>query len=209
MTSPSSHLRTVLDHLSFPVDDTEAANSAFEQWREHADSEAKRSVDLWTYCYVCRYFLSKSIRGEFRSATDADELIARTYRKVEEKRSGVRNPERYASWVSVVCKNTFLNHKQRAPMAKSINAELRPRLQAEPNARTQIGFVEEAFTQAIEQLPDYLQKAAQLYFLKGKDYEEISTAIGKPVPTVRSYKHKAVKRLREDDTLREYVEHLL
>jgi len=208
MTSPSSRLRTVLDHLSFPVDDTETANATFRRWREQQDPKAKRDVDLWTYCYVCRYFLSKSTRGKLGNPSDADELIDRAYRKIEENRDGVRNAERYAHWVSVVCKNAFLNHVRSDPISESIDTEEGPTLRTESNPTAEIGFVEEALMEAIDQLPDYLQEPARLYFLERKEFEEISAAIEKSVPTVRTYKHKALKRPRKNETLREYVDHL-
>jgi RNA polymerase sigma factor (sigma-70 family) len=208
MTHPSSRLRTVLDRLPFAVDDTAAANDAFRRWVEDDEAGAKRTVDLWTYCYVCRYFLSKAARGEFARPAVADELITSAYRKVEDHRDGVRDPDRYANWVSVVCKNTFLNHMRSDRVAESIDDEKGPTLESE-NRRpvAEMGFVREAFVSAIDELPDYLQTPARLYFLEGKDFEEISEAIDKPVPTVRTYKHKAVKRLRKNETLREYVDH--
>jgi RNA polymerase sigma factor (sigma-70 family) len=207
MSMSSSELRTVIDRLPFSVDDTDAANDAFRRWRDGDDPGAKRLVDLWTYCYVCRYFLSKSTTGTFENPSDADELITRAYRKVEENREGVRNPARYANWVSVVCKNTFLNYTRRDQFSESIEAEKGPVLMAEEETPVaKVGFVREAFDEAIDRLPEYLQEPARLYFLEDREFEEISEAVGKPVATVRTYKHKAVKQLRTDDRLQEYVD---
>lgn len=206
MPDPSSRLRSVLDHLPFSLDDSDAANDAFRRWRENGDPEAERLVDLWTYCFVCRYFLAKSSGDAFDRAATPDELITRAYEKVREKREGVRNPDRYTNWVSVVCKNTFLNYARRDRVADSINEERGPTLQAQESKIPEDGFVREAFEDAIERLPDYLQEPARLYFLEDRDFEEISEEIGKEVPTVRTYKHKAVKQLRKDDRLREYVD---
>ena len=206
MPDPTSRLRTVLDRLPFPVDDTDAANDAFRRWTHQQDADAERLVDMWTYCYVCRYFLAKSTSGAFDSAAAPDQLITRTFEKVQEKRDGVRDPDRYANWVSVVCKNTFLNHTRRDRSSDSINEERGPTLRAEETRLPEVGFVREAFSEAIDQLPDYLQEPARLYFLEDREFEEISEEIGKAVPTVRTYKHKAVKQLREDERLREYVD---
>lgn len=206
MTDPSSRLRTVLDRLPFSVDDTDAANEAFRRWSNQQDPEAQRHTDMWTYCYVCRYFLAKSAGGNFESAAAPDELIARTYEKIQENRDGVRDPSRYANWVSVVCKNTFLNHTRRARVANSIDEEKGPTLRAETSRIPERGFVQEALSEAIDRLPDYLQEPARLYFLEDREFDEISEEIGKEVPTVRTYKHKAVKQLREDERLREYVD---
>jgi RNA polymerase sigma factor (sigma-70 family) len=119
----------------------------------------------------------------------------------------VRDPDRYANWVSVVCKNTFLNHTRSDRTADSIDEDRGPTLHADETRLPEIGFVREALADAIERLPDYLQEPARLYFLEDRDFEEISEQIDKAVPTVRTYKHKAVKHLREDDRLREYVDH--
>lgn len=207
MSTSSSHLRTVVDRLPFAVDDIEAANDAFRRWMEGEDPDAKRVVDLWTYCYVCRYFLSKSTRGIFDNTSDADELTTRAYRKVQKNRDGVRNPSRYASWVSVICKNTLLNYTRRNQFSESINEEEGRTLSSdEVPLVADVGFVREAFDEAIERLPQYLQEPARLYFLEDQGFEQISEAIDKPVATVRTYKHKAVKQLRTDERLREYVE---
>lgn len=207
MSTSTSELRTVIDRLPFPVDDTDAANEAFRRWAEGNDPDAERLVDLWTYCYVCRYFLSKSTKGTFENTSDADELTTRAYQKIQNNRDGVRNPNRYASWVSVVCKNTLLNYTRRDRFSESIEEDEDIRLtsnEAQPVA--EVGFVREAFDEAIDRLPRYLQEPARLYFLEDQGFEEISEAIDKPVATVRTYKHKAVKQLRTDDRLREYVE---
>ncbi|MCS4034575.1 RNA polymerase sigma factor (sigma-70 family) [Salinibacter ruber] len=206
MSVPSSELRTVIDRLPFSVDDTDAANESFRRWRDEEDPKAKRHADLWTYCYVCRYFLGKSARGTFNNPSDADELITRAYRKVQENRDGVRNAARYANWVSVVCKNTLLNYTRRNQFSESIDGENRFTLTADTtNAVAEVGFVQEALVEAIEGLPNYLQEPARLYFLENREFEEISEAVGKPVATVRTYKHKAMKELRTDERLREYV----
>jgi RNA polymerase sigma factor (sigma-70 family) len=206
MTDPSSRLRTVIDRLPFAVDDTEAANDAYRRWAEEQDPRAERHVDMWTYCYVCRYFLAKAAGDTFESTAAPDELITRAYEKIQENRDGVRDASRYTNWVSVVCKNTFLNYTRRDRASDSIDEEHGPTLRAESPRISEKGFVREAFAEAIDRLPDYLQEPARLYFLEDREFEEISEEIGKAVPTVRTYKHKAVKQLREDERLREYVD---
>lgn len=207
MSTPSSELQSVIDRLPFSVDDTDAANDAFRRWMEGEDPEAERIVDLWTYSYVSRYFLVKSGKGVFDNVSDADQLLTRAYHKVRENRDEVRDPDSYASWVSVVCKNTFLNYTRRSRFSESIDEEEGPQLTADEDCPfANVGFVREAFVEAIEQLPEYLQEPARLYFLEDRGFEEISEKVGKPVATVRTYKHKAAKRLRTDERLREFID---
>lgn len=206
MTPSSSQLRTVTNRLPFSIDDTDAANHAFRRWQAHEDTDAECIVEMWTYCYVCRYFLAKAAGDAFDRAAAPDELITRTYEKVQENFDSVREADQFASWVSVVCKNTFLNYTRRDRPAESINEDRGPVLQTDAPAATELGFVEEALVEAIDRLPEYLREPARLYFLEDRTFEEISESTGKAVPTVRTYKHKAVRKLREDETLREYIE---
>lgn len=206
MSTPASELRTIIGRLPFSVDDTDAANDAFRRWADGGDPDAERLVDMWTYCYVCRYFLSKSSQGTFSHTSDADELTTRAYRKILDNRDSVRDPDRYANWVSVICKNTFLNYTRRDQFSESIEDEEGPTLTADERlSAAEVGFVREALDEAIDRLPQYLQKPARLYFLEDREFEEISDAVDKPVSTVRTYKYKAVKQLRTDERLQEYV----
>jgi RNA polymerase sigma factor (sigma-70 family) len=64
----------------------------------------------------------------------------------------------------------------------------------------------QALHNAIDRLPAYLQETARLHFLQELTYEEISERINKSVPTVRSYRHKVVKKFREDDQLLTFLQ---
>lgn len=201
--TPSSfeHLDRLVAHLPFPLDDTDQANASFARWRKHGEREDAKIVALWTYSFVMRYFLVKAVRGSIRSASDLDALITTVYRKVERKRDTVNDPRRYASWVSVVCKNTLINYVQRKRPERSIHDEHGPVLVTEPATYHDAGFVLQELRDAIDRLPPYLQDTARLYFLEECSYEEISDHIGKDIPTVRSYRHKVVRKFREDDRL--------
>lgn len=206
MTTPTSRLRSVLDQIPFDLDDTAAVNEAFQQWKDEDALDAKRNVDLWTYCYVWRYFLVKSARGAVDDASDVDDLIARAYKKVEEGRTDIRRAGRYASWVSVICKNTFLNYTRRDRVSRSIDADEGPDLVADASGPfDDLGYVRRAFEEAIQRLPEYLRETARLYFLEDKSFKEVGEVIGKSVATVRTYKYKVVKRLREDEHLEDIL----
>lgn len=208
MTStPFSHLDRLVAHLPFPLDDIDRANEVFVRWRRHGQHDDEKTVAVWTYCFVMRYFLVKAVRGSIRSPSDLDALIADVYEKVNQKRDTVKNPARYASWVSVICKNTLINYVNRKRPEQSIDDENSPVLTAEPpSTYNDVGFVLQALHDAIDRLPPYLQETAKLYFLHGCTYEEISGRIGKDVPTVRSYRHKTVRRFREDNRLLAFLQ---
>jgi hypothetical protein len=69
--------------------------------------------------------------------------------------------------VSVICKNTFFNYTRRDQFSESIEGEGGPTLTAERRQSVaEVGFVREALDEAIDRLPQYLQKPARLYFLE-------------------------------------------
>lgn len=203
-------LRALVEQLPFDLDDTAQAGRAFQRWRAAAPGDgerAKRTVDLWTYCFVRRYFLVKFAVAPARPAADLDELVERVYRKVEDHRASVRQPRRYPHWVSVVCKNTFLNYVRREhPATVSLQEEERPPLPAEERVRGDLGLAHEVVAAAIGRLPDYLQPVAQMRFLEDDSYKTIGKKTETAVPTVRSYAGRARRRLREDPAVRALLE---
>lgn len=197
-----SNLDRLAARLPFSLDDTEEVNAAFARWRADHRQEDMKTVAVWTYCFVMRYFLVKAVRGSVRCPADLDALIAKVYRKVDEKRDTVKNASRYASWVSVICKNTLINYVNRKRPEQSIHDDFGPTLTAaSPTTYHDAGFVLQALHDAIDRLPSYLQETARLHFLNECTYEEISEKTGKSVPTVRAYRHKVVRKFREDDRL--------
>ena len=95
--------------------------------RQDDDDEAKYHIDLWSYCFIRRYFLIKFSRdARFNSPADMDEVITQAYIKVQDRRATVSDAGRYASWVSVVCKNVFLNYLRRVHHLVSIDEEAAP-----------------------------------------------------------------------------------
>lgn len=201
-SSPFAHLDKLIAHLPFPLDAADQVNAAFERSETKDSNEDEVAVALWTYCFVMRYFLVKSVQGSIRGAADVDALVAKVYRKIHQKRGMVEEASRYASWVSVICKNTFINYVRRQPTEQSIQDEDGPVLMADaPPSYHDTGFTIKALAEAIDRLPPYLQETARLYFLRGYNYDEISEVIDKPVPTVRTYRHKIVRRFQDDDRL--------
>ncbi len=185
--------------LPFHLDDISAINATYLRWHASGDAHEREVIQLWTYCFIRRYFLVKFVQETSWSAVDLDAIIETAFRKTEAREAQIREPSRYASWVSVVCKNTFRNYLrskrhqipiERAPLL-SLVAEP-PVSYNEPGARRQ------ALVRAIDRLPPHLRSCAQLHFLSGLSYAEIAQRTGRPLPTIRAFIYKAIKRLRED-----------
>jgi RNA polymerase sigma factor (sigma-70 family) len=198
----SARFKELADLLPFAIDDADRVNATYVRWAEARDAEAKRVIDVWTYCFVYRYFVRKAVRGDVFNPTDVEALVARTYRRVDEGRAAIKQPGRYVQWVSVVCRNRFLNHVRAQRRDVSLDDEaVREPVDDRGEAHVHLGFVHEALEEALGRLPDYLAATARLLFLEECSYEEAAEALGKSVPTVRVYKQRAVHRLREDPAL--------
>ena len=52
-------LETLASTLPFDLDQSDRVNEAFVAYMEDRLSQPKTLIDLWTYCYVRRYFLIK------------------------------------------------------------------------------------------------------------------------------------------------------
>ncbi len=202
-------LARVAAHLPFHLNETERVNVAYRRWRQHADAEARYVVDLWTYCYVRRYFLFKAARETaFASPADMDVLIEEAFLKIQEKMETVSDTTRFASWVSVVCKYTYLNYRRAQIVTVPVDQDGGPDPATEaPNVLHDPGFAREAVRHAIDRLPAFLQDVARLRFLEGRTYADIGRRTGKPLPSIRTYVNKALVKIRSDREFLEAVGH--
>ena len=193
-------IEKIAARLPFHLDDTDQVNEAFRQWRLHGEAQDRYVIDLWTYCFVRRYFIVKFASGAFRGdGASVDILIEQAYERVQTRQGEVADARRYASWVSVICKNTFLNFLRRQPVFTSIDQEEGPVLQSDRQPATyDMGIVIEGLRQAIERLPDYLKDVARLYLLETCSYQEIEKRTGKPIATVRTYLQRTLVKIRSD-----------
>jgi RNA polymerase sigma factor (sigma-70 family) len=111
--------------------------------------------------------------------------------------------------VSVVCRNAFLNHVRTQAEHASIDAGEAPEpLDEHAAAAHELPFVHAAVEDALAALPDYLEDVARLYFLDGYTYAEIAEQLEKSVPTLRAYKQRIVKQLRDDPGLSTFLDEL-
>ncbi len=193
--------------LPFRLDDASAVNAAYARWRATLDLQERSVIQLWTYCYIRRYFLVKFVQESSWSAIDLDVLIDIAFRKTEMRESQVREPSRYASWVSVVCKNTFRNYlRARRQQVALDGAPLGTSVSETPNNYREYGAQQQMLVGAIDRLPPHLRSCVRLRFLGGLSYAEIARRTDRPLPTIRAFIYKAVKRLRKDEELLKNLE---
>lgn len=200
---------TLAARLPFGLDEYARVDEAFQAMRRSPSADLRQQVELWTYCYIRRYFLFKFLRHHQFRPGDLDLLIDKTFRKVERNRDDLDLPARYAAWVSVVCRNTFLNRVRIRREYQSVDDEYGPVLSVhEEGGSHDVAAVLHAVEAAIARLPNYLQEAARQRLLYERPYDEIAAALDVKVSLVRTYTSKALKRLREDPGLQAFHDYL-
>lgn len=199
----------VAAYLPFHVDDVDRANEAFVRWRETGDPQDLRLIELWTYCYTRRYFIAKFLRDSAYGPTDLDQLVSKAFARAHDNLDAVTSPERFASWVSVICRNVFLNFVQRYREPFYLDESRLPSGSPFPAAEHDRQAALRAVERAIRRLPPAIREIARMRFLEDRPYDYISNSTGRPVPSVRAFAHKAVLRLREDPELRQLLHEIV
>ena len=205
-----STIHNVATLLPFHLDDTGQVNDAFTRWRHNNEETDKRLVDVWTYCYVYRYFLVKFATTEAQHSLAFDRLVATAFADVQSNLDRVRHPECFAGWVGTICRNTFVNHLRTHRSTISLEQGL-PTLVVEtppmPSDRDAT-VVYQSICSAIEALPRFLSEVARMRLLENRSYRAIQEATGKPLPTLRAYVNRALDHLRQNPTLQLLLEEI-
>ena len=205
-----STIHEVATLLPFHLDDTGQVNDAFTRWRQSNQAIDKRHVDVWTYCYVYRYFLVKFAAAEAVQSLTFDRLVTNAFADVQSNLGGVRKPGCYAGWVSTICRNTFVNHLRTHRTTVSLDQGLETLVLEASAARSarDAAVLYQAICKAIDALPRFLSEVARMRLLENRSYRAIEEATGKPLPTLRTYVNRALEHLRRNPTLQVLLEEI-
>ncbi len=205
-SSAFQSLERLTAFLPFHIDDSDKVNHSFSQWCTGKSSRDLEIVDLWTYCFTRRYFLIKFVKDPAYHVADFDVLIEEVFKRVERRRADLNADARYASWVSVICKNVYRNYLSRRRRLLSledpVQSAARAELREEPH---DMGHAYVEAIAAINRLPSSLRDIARMRLIENYSYKEIGAITGRPLPTLRAYVNKALKRLRKDRRLLAFV----
>ena len=203
MSHPPFHrFDAIAARLPFAVDDYPAAGRAFARWRQTEDPADLDTVVTWAYCYTYRYFYVQFARERTMGPSDIDHAIDRAYGRVLGHLDAIREPLKFAHFVSVVCKRTLLNHRSRRRETVVADEWTTPPVDEVGAAGYDRHLVRVVLGEAIDALPAAIRGIARMRLLDGMAYEDISEETGRPTPTVRTYVSKALARLRQRDDLR-------
>ena len=210
-TERLDRLGAIAARLPFPQEDFEAVNRTFCRWVAEREDRDLEALEIWLYCYVQRYVLVRLMRLGPLGASEADRIIGRVYERAREFEK-VTACERFTHWLSVVCKNTFINTLRRR---RDLPTDVDVDTLAEADGSPETGLTEldrahlrYALARAFGALPEALQPIARMRLLEGRSYHHLAAATGHELPTVRTYAAKAVRRLRADPDLRALLQAL-
>jgi RNA polymerase sigma factor (sigma-70 family) len=198
-----SELDRMAARLPFDLDDGAAVGALYQRWIRKRRGKARYQIDLWTYCYVRRYFLIRFVHtSRTYTNADVDYVVERAFSRIESKRSTLREETRYPHWVTVVCRNTYLNFISRHPDHVGVDRVAEPEWIEDEMLRVHDDAIRaSALAAAIERLPNYLQSVIRMKLVEGLEYQVIGDRTGAPTASVRAYVHKALVRLRRDTEL--------
>ena len=187
--------------LPFGLDDPEAANRAFAAGRA-GDRAARRHADIWAYAWALRYTTRKFARERTGAASDVDTVLTRAVEGVQRAWERLEDADRFAAYVSKVCKNSLLTHRARhKTTVEADDTTLGPTLDDERFATDGV-IVRKDLAAAIAAMPPAVRVVAEMRILDGRSFEDVAEATGHPLPTVRTYSSKAHALLRTHPVLR-------
>ncbi len=192
--------------LPFDLDDVDRANDAFKTWKKYRRLADQQIVDIWTYCYVWRNLIVKFSRNQHLNRSDFDLLVTRVFERIVERRGTVRDEMRYTNWVSVICRNFFVNYLRGLKRNRTLfDQEIIDPVEEPEEFSDDYIVLNQMVRGAIRRLPSYLQRVVEMRLFDQKSYDEISLELDRKVEVTRSYFNKAMRRLREDRLLRRLV----
>lgn len=205
MGTPLDKINELARRLPFQIDDSDAVNSLFSRWHHEPGPGDQRLIDIWTYCFVYRYFTWKYLQKHIHRVPEFEALLTDTYQRVLDKRGALKPTARYASWVSVVCLNEFRSYLRQTNRMRMVDDDHFDRIAADPVYQIfhDPSALRPAIEAAVDRLPEYLVEVARCRFLQQLDYDEIQQILPHDGPTLRAYCHKARRLMSEDEELRQ------
>ena len=114
----------------------------------------------------------------------------------------VREPLKFASFVSVICKRALLNHRARRRDVVEPDDYYLPATEVRGADVYDGQLVLRVIEAALDALPEAIRGIARMRLLERRDYEWIAEKTDRPIATVRTYVSKALVHLRANERLR-------
>jgi RNA polymerase sigma-70 factor (ECF subfamily) len=140
--------------------------------------------------------LRQFIRAHVRSTADAEDVLQSAFLRIHENVNRLRHSDRLESWVFQIARSAIADHFRKSnPNPLSSEVATSP---TEDEASNNLnGEVAGCLNKLIEQLPDNLQRAVQLYEQEGISQQEIAERESISLSGAKSRVQRGRKLLRE------------
>jgi len=169
-------------------------DSRFLQCLRAADPEACETIVRlhWESVYRQHWLLC---HDEDLSADLTQETFVEAWKSVR----GFRGESNIRTWLHTLAVRVWQRYQsKRLPQPMNVTAlEVLADSHPGPEATAEQLVTQERVQAALQRLPDAQRESIVLFYHQEMKYEEIATAVGIPVGTVKSRLHEGLKRLRQ------------
>jgi len=138
------------------------------------------------------------LRSEVGSQATAEELAMEVFIRLHRAAGRWRPEAKLSTYLIHIARNLVLNEWRRRSRKPTSALESAPEPgDAAPESGRRVVELEEAFSRAVAQLPEEQRTAILLLVQQEMPYEEIASAMGCPVSSVKTWIHRARARLKE------------
>jgi RNA polymerase sigma-70 factor, ECF subfamily len=117
--------------------------------------------------------LRQFIRAHVGSAADVDDILQSAFLRIHQNVNRLRDTDRLEPWVFQIVRNAIADHYRKArPDSLAGDVEASPMAESTPHDLN--GEVADCLGKLIDELPDHLQRAVQLYEQDGISQQEIA-----------------------------------
>ena len=190
MNDAIQEIREIARQLPFAIDDMEAANALYLAWFKGQNAKDEQLLKAWAYCYVFKYFTQKYLTTGLLYE-DRDLLVGDAYVLIWKKHDDVNEVDKFANWVSKVCKNLFRsylrNKRNRMRLLDFYRAKQVERTVSDSDYELDHVAIHRILVTAILKLPEHFGKPLLDKYVYGKTYDQIAAERNLSPQTVRSY----------------------
>jgi RNA polymerase sigma-70 factor (ECF subfamily) len=145
------------------------------------------------------FAFAMSLCGRPDEAEDvAQDAFIRAYRALERYPAERRRELKPSAWLHRIALNVFRNRiRGRRPQMVVLDGQLSDNARG-PAELAELSSAREELRERLRLLPERYRVAVVLRYAQDLSYEEIATAMGRPVGTVKSNVHRGIEMLRRE-----------
>jgi len=135
--------------------------------------------------------------GFFKDTDEAEDFTQDVFVKAFVGLAGFKGRSSFSTWLTRIAYNAGINAKRKAGRYEPLDSEPVDARSLSPEDAHIRAETAEALRKAMAELPEKYAVCLDLYFREGMKYEDISTATGFPVNTIKSHVFRAKRDLRK------------